>query len=284
MNRLIAAGAALLALSLAVLASASVVRAADADAVGTGLIDLWNKGQPGFGLYITQAGEASGEPNAHSTYTEATGRALAENLLLDFAFLSLESHYDFESAKNVAAGLRSGGPNAGQTLLVRIPPISDDGADAARQRVRELVELGANGVVIPHVMSLDEAREAVSFFEGMDVWSPANPEGSLIAMLIVEDPDVFEDLEAIAAIPGYSALVCGIGSLTAALDGDREAAEAINLQVLAASTSAGLVDLITVNEESVEERIEQGFLGLLAYGPTAEKTLQIGRAAAGRDN
>jgi 2-keto-3-deoxy-L-rhamnonate aldolase RhmA len=247
---------------------------------GTGLVRLWNAGQPGFGLYVSQPATASDEE--HPVYTVETGRALAENTLLDFAFLSLEQHYDFASARNVAQGLRSGGPNAEQTLLVRIPPIHVDGAEAARARVQELVELGANGVVIPHVMSLEEAREAVSFFEGMDVWSPENRDGTLIAMLIVEDPDVFQNLDAIAAIPGYSALVCGIGSLTAALDGDRGAAETINLRVLATSTKAGMADLITVNEDSVEQRIEQGFLGLLAYGPTAEETLRLGRAAVGR--
>ena len=101
-------------------------------------------------------------------------------------------------------------------------------------------------------------------------------------MLIVEDPEVFDELDAIAAIPGYSALVCGIGSLTSALRGDREAAEVINLEVLEASTRAGLADLITADPASVALRVEQGFLGLLAYGPQARETLRIGRAAAGR--
>lgn len=280
MKRLYQVRAVLLGIALAGFSHLTALQATAADDVGLGLIQLWREGQPGFGLYVSQPPTESDEE--HPVYTVETGQSLARNTMLDFAFLSLESHYEFASAKNVAEGLRSGGPNHEQTLLVRIPPISVDGVEAARARVKELVELGANGVVIPHVLTLEEAREAVSFFEGMDVWSPANPDGTLIAMLIVEDPDVFRDLEAIADIPGYSALVCGIGSLTAALDGDREAAEKINLQVLATGAKAGLADLITVNEESIEQRIEQGFLGLLAYGDRADQTLLLGRAAVGR--
>lgn len=245
------------------------------------LIALWAAGQPAFGQYVTQmAGDAGSE--GASRYTVQTGRELAANPLLDFAFLSLEQHYDAVSAGNVARGLGSGGEDAAMPLLVRIPPISTDGEDAARERVREVLALGADGVVIPHVLSAGEARTAISFFEGVDVWSPGNPDGDVIAMLLVEDPEVFAELEEIASMPGYSALVCGIGSLTSALDGDREAAEAIALEVLEVSQRAGLVDLMTVDTESVARRVEQGFLALLAYGPESDEAIRVGRAAAGR--
>ena len=247
-----------------------------------GLVALWSKRQPAFGLYVTQpslAGDPA--PSAPVTFSVETGRELARNAQLDFAFLSLEHHYDAASARNVAdATVQNFGSSV--DLLVRIPPISTDGVDAARARVREVLALGADGVVIPHVLSLEEARTAVSFFDGVDVWSPSNPEGSVVAMLIVEDPDVFDELEAIADIPGYSALVCGIGSLTSALGGDREAAEATCLDVLDASTRAGMVDLMTVDASSVALRVEQGFLALLAYGPQAQEAIRIGRTAAGR--
>ncbi|MEE4278341.1 MAG: c-type cytochrome [Halieaceae bacterium] len=247
--------------------------------VGQGLLELWSEGKPALGYYLRPDSDGGDDPDAHPVYSVQTGRELAENPLPDFAFLSLEHHYDAEAARNVLEGLRSGASNSDLSLLVRIPPISEDGEDAARERVREALELGANGVVIPHVLSLDEAQAAVSFFDGFDVWSPKNPTGSVVAMLIVEDPEVFDDLQAIADLPGYSSLVCGIGSLTAALDGDREAAEAINLQVLATAQAAGLPNMTTVNEASIEQRIEQGFLGLLAYGATANDTLLIGRRA-----
>jgi len=252
-------------------------------AKGRSLIELWASGQPAFGQYVTQSHGESDGPAKSPSYTVDTGLELAANPLLDFAFLSLEQRYEADSAQNVANGIQSGAAGGRQLpLLVRIPPIAVDGADASRARVKELIAMGANGVVIPHVMSAAEARMAVSFFDDANVWSPANPDGDIVAMLIVEDPDVFAELEEIANIQGFSALVCGIGSLTSALNGDRVAAEAINQQVLVQSKLAGKPNLTTVSPESVALRVEQGFLGLLAYGPESQEAIRLGRAAAGR--
>ena len=55
----------------------------------------------------------------------------------------------------------------------------------------------------------------MSFFEeaGADVWSPSNPDGTVIAMLMIEDPGALAAVAEIADVPGYSVLACGIGSL-----------------------------------------------------------------------
>ena len=66
------------------------------------------------------------------------------------------------------------------------------------------------------------------------------------------------------------------------MGGDREAAEKMNLEVLAQSQRARMADMITANTESVARRVDQGFLGLLVYGPTANEVIRLGRAAAGR--
>lgn len=254
-----------------------------APAGNPGVLELWASGETAFGQYVTQMNrQGEGSSQELPSYTVQTGRDLAAKPLLDFAFLSLEQHYDAESVPNVAKGLRNGGTDSEITLLVRIPPISVDGVEAARARVKEVLADGADGVVLPHVRSAEEARIAVSFFEDVNVWSPVNPDGDIIVMLMLEDPDVFAELEEIADIPGYSALSCGIGSLTQALGGDREAAEVLNLKVLAQSQRAGMADIITANTESVAERVSQGFLGLLVYGPTGDEVIRLGRAAAGR--
>lgn len=245
----------------------------------SGLIELWEAGQTAFGQYVT------GVP-----YTVDTGRELAANPLLDYAFLNLEQDYDINAALDLAEGLRSGaGPGvddeaegAAMDLLVRIPPLSEAGVETSRARVKELLAMGVDGVVFPHVRSAEEARMAVSFFEGVNVWSPSNPDGDFIVMLMLETPEVFAELEEIANIPDYSALACGIGSLTSALGGDRETAETMNLEVLAHAERAGLADMITANTESVARRVDQGFLGLLVYGPEANEVIRLGRVAAGR--
>lgn len=236
-----------------------------------GLIELWEGGQTAFGQYVT------GVP-----YTVETGRDLAANTLLDYAFLNLEQEYNINSALELAEGLRSGAGGDPMDLLVRIPPMSEAGVETSRARVNELLAMGADGVVFPHVRSAEEARVAISFFDGVNVWSPANSEGDIVVMLMLETPGVFAELEEIANIPNYSALACGIGSLTGALGGDREAAEKLNLELLAESQRVGLADMITANTESVARRVNEGFLGLLVYGPAANEVIRLGRVAAGR--
>ncbi len=258
-------------------------------------IGLWERDLAAFGVFVPPemsgaggTGPGAGAPARRQRgtprYTVEGGQALARNPLLDFVFLNLERNYDAAAVEAIASGLRAPGAIGHKTLLVRIPSIEQDGEEATRARVREALELGADGVVLPHVRNVAEARAAVSFFEdaGADVWSPSNPDGTVVAMLMVEDPDAVAEAAAIADVPGYSVLACGIGSLTGALDGDREAAEQGNQGVLAEATRAGLADMITANAADVEGRVEQGFLGLLMQPNGADEVIRLGRGAAGR--
>jgi 2-keto-3-deoxy-L-rhamnonate aldolase RhmA len=253
----------------------------------TTLIELWSQDTPAFGVFVPSEGEMGARgPDGERLpprYTAEGGARLAQNPLLDYVFLNLEGSYDPAAVSAIAEGLDSPDAVGDKTLLVRIPPISADGEEAARTRVAEALAAGADGIVLPHVRSPEEARMAVGFFEeaGADVWSPANPDGTVIAMLMIEDAGALASVEEIANTPGYSVLACGIGSLSQAL-GDRAAAEAGNQEVLMHATRAGLPDMITANAEDVAQRIEEGFLGLLMNGPEADAHIEVGRAAAGR--
>lgn len=253
----------------------------------TTLIELWSAGVPTFGIFVPSERErgALGPDGERlpSLYTTAGGERMAQNSLLDYVFLNLEHGYDAEAISAIAAGLASANAVSEKTLLVRIPPISADGADVARERVAEALAAGADGIVIPHVQNTEEARLAVSFFAdiGADVWSAQNPDGTVIAMLMIEDAEALAATEEIADVPGYSVLACGIGSLSAAL-GDRAAGEAGNQKVLEHAKRVGMPDMITANADDVARRIEEGFLGLLMNGPDADAHIEVGRAAAGR--
>lgn len=253
----------------------------------TTLIELWSQGTPAFGVFVPSEREMGARgPDGERLpplYTAEGGARLAQNPLLDYVFLNLEGSYDPEAVSAIAEGLDSPDAVGDKTLLVRIPPISADGEDAARSRIAEALAAGADGIVLPHVRSPEEARMAVGFFEeaGADVWSPQNPDGTVIAMLMIEDPGALAAVEEIADLPGYSVLACGIGSLTQAL-GDRQAAEAGNLEVLMHATRVGLPDMITANADDVAQRVDEGFLGLLMSGPEADAHIEVGRAAAGR--
>src|SRR5690606_9238223 len=107
----------------------SVSQPAEADkgsADRKSLVELWRADQTAFGYYMT-----------HMPFTVETGRELAQNSLLDFAFLNLEQDYALESAREVAKGFRSGGADSAMDLLVRIPPMSEAGVEVSRARVKE---------------------------------------------------------------------------------------------------------------------------------------------------
>ncbi|MEX2467386.1 MAG: aldolase/citrate lyase family protein [Gemmatimonadota bacterium] len=254
------------------------------------VISLWEEGTPAFGIFVPSerdpgARDADGN-RMPPLYTVEGARMLADEPLLDYLFLNLEGSYDPEAVRILVAGLDAGTTDHRPTLLVRLPTIADAGADATRTRVAEVLSLGADGVVIPHVRSPEEARLAVEFFEeaGADVWSPANPDGTIVAMLMVEDPGAIGSVEEIVAVPGYSMLSCGIGSLTGAMDGDREGAEAACQNVRDVAAMAGMPSMMTANANSIADRIEQGYLGLLLSGSVDEAAdvIRTGREIAGR--
>ncbi len=251
----------------------------------TTLVELWSHDTPAFGVFVP--GERRPNPEGGRpvvSYTEEIGRQLAADPLLDYVFLNLERGYDAEAVSAIAAGLESPEATGEKTLLVRIPPISADGPEAARERTAEALAAGADGIVFPHVRDVEEAGMVVDFMEaaGADVWSPSNPGGSVLAMVMIEDPGALAQVAGIADTPGYSVLACGIGSLTGALGGDREAGEAGNQEVLEHARRVGRPDMITADADDVARRIDEGFLGLLMSGPEADEAIRVGRAAAGR--
>ena len=253
-----------------------------------GLVELWAQGKPAFGVYAPNENPGPrgqrGQPPQPAVYTREGGEKLAMNPLYDYVFLNLEGRYDAAAVKAMADGLRS--PNAAgrKALIVRIPPIDKDGAAAAKARVKEALDNGADGVTIPHVTSVDEAKLAIGFFQDAkaNVWSPSNPGGRVIAMLMLEDPAAVARAKEVADLKGYSILACGTGSLAQAMGGDRAGAEAGTQKVLVEARRAKLADMLTANPQDVEQRVKEGFLALLMQGPAADEAITIGRKAAGR--
>jgi 2-keto-3-deoxy-L-rhamnonate aldolase RhmA len=246
----------------------------------TQVIDLWPQGRVAFGVYAPSEAPRGAPP----VYTAEGAAKVSANPLYDFVFLNLEGAYDPAAVKAYGQGLRGAGAASRKTLIVRIPPIDKDGAAVTRGRVKDILDAGADGVTIPHIRSVAEAKEAIGFFQEAkaNVWSPSNPRGEKLAMLMLEDPDAVAQAKAIAGLEGVSILACGIGSLAQALGGDRAAAEAGTQQVLAETKRATLPNMLTANAQDVETRVKEGFLALLMQGPAADEAIARGRAAAGR--
>jgi 2-keto-3-deoxy-L-rhamnonate aldolase RhmA len=215
-------------------------------------------------------------------YTEAGGEKLAANPLYDYVFLNLEGAYDSEAVRAIAAGLRKG-PGPRKALIVRVPAFHEDPA-ASRARVREVFAAGADGMTFPHVETLEEANQiiAAAQAEKINVWSPANPKGDKILMMMLEDPTAVSQAAAFADLKGYSVLACGIGSLRGALKGDAAGAEAGVQKVLAETRRTKLPNMLTATTQDVEQRIKEGFLGILAQGQAQDDAIRMGRKLAGR--
>ncbi len=257
-------------------------RGAGAASTRPGVIDLWTAGKTAFGVFVPDENPAPRGPNrGPAVYTVAGGQALAKNPLIDFVFLNLEGRYDHDAVLAISEGLGKQGTPGRKTMLVRIPSMVDAGPQVTLQRIKEILAMGADGVTLPHVESLDQGRQAVSLFADAraNVWSPANPTGTVIAMLMLEDPRAIVQAKDIADIGGYSVLACGIGSLTGALNGDRVAAEKGNQELLTETKRVKLVNMLTANKGDVALRVKEGFLALLVPN---DEVIKAGRAAAGR--
>jgi 2-keto-3-deoxy-L-rhamnonate aldolase RhmA len=248
-----------------------------ASAANAQVLDLWPQGKVAFGVYAPSEAPRGSPP----VYSAEGAAKVAANPLYDFVFLNLEGAYDPAAVKAYGEGLKKA---SRKTLIVRIPPISKDGADATRTRVKEILDAGADGVTIPHIRDLDEARLALSFFEAAkaNVWSPSNPKGTTLAMLMLEDPKAIAQRKEIADLKGVSILACGIGSLAQALGGDRAGAEAGTQQVLAQTKRVRIANMLPASVKDVEQRVKEGFSAILGQGPQADEMIKIGRAAAGR--
>ena len=138
---------------------------------------------------------------------------------------SREGAYDATAIKAIAEGLRSPAAVSRKTLLVRIPPFHED-AVASAARIKEAFAAGADGVTVPHVQSVDEARQVLQAFAAakVNVWSPSNRAGE-IAMLMIEDPGALGQVKAFADLGGIRILGCDIRSMTDAPGGDRQKGE-----------------------------------------------------------
>ena len=265
------------------------VHALPATAQGRAL-PLWKSGAPAFGMFVPSerapgATDAAGK-RLPPLYTADGAKALAANPLLDYLFLNLEGAYDADAVRAMVAGLAASAAAARPTLLVRIPTIEAAGTDSTRARVKQALSLGADGVVIPHVRSADEARLAAGFFReaGANVWSKANPAGTVIAMLMIEDKGAVAAMQDIAAVPGYSLLSCGIGSLTRDKGGDSPGAESACKQVRDVGAGAGMPSMMTAAASSIRDRLDKGYLGLLMSGSAeqASAVIRTGHEIIGR--
>lgn len=229
------------------------------------MVELLSAGQVAIGVF-------SGD------HTPEQGAIMGADPEPDFVFYSLESGpFDipalraYMDAMETAAGVEGPAP-----VALRVPPIRD-GAEAARDHVRQGLEAGVAAIVFPHVTTRAEAELAVDAM-GTNTW-PNRPDGEHLAILIVEDREGIATLEEITTTPGVGVVFAGPGDLRRSYEGDMEAVEEAIQAVLAACRKAVVPCGVTAGSEDIAERIEQGFRVIIA---TDSAAVGIGQRAAGR--
>jgi 4-hydroxy-2-oxoheptanedioate aldolase len=244
-------------------------------------------GTPAFGIF-------SGD------FSLANARALATSEL-DFIFIDMEhSPYDLETLQEFLLGmtnkeriLEKGNLQMDVTPLVRIPM---NGRENLQWLVKQVLDVGAFGIVFPYVETREETENAISsmrypqrrgdagmepagtrgaspgiarwfwgasdYFDRADVW-PLDPRGDLLAVIQIESRKGVENIEEIAAVPGIGAIFIGPSDLSISygVPGQREHPEvaAGMKKVLAVCKRRNIPCGLTTSGDSVEQYLEEGY-------------------------
>ncbi len=220
---------------------------------------------------------------------------------LDFIILDMEHQaMDFERLQTFFLGMTDKASIARQgNLQVRVPPIvriPTYGRDLNEFIVKQVLDLGAFGIMYPAIETRAQALEAVraarypprkgfahpepigmrgngnmpaAWFWGLsrpeysqraDTW-PVNPQGELLLLLQIETAEGVKNIDEIVKVPGLGVIFIGPNDLSYSLgvaDGAPEHEAAIQT-VLKACLANNVPCAITVDAEDVVQRMKQGF-------------------------
>jgi 4-hydroxy-2-oxoheptanedioate aldolase len=243
---------------------------------------------------------------------------------LDFIILDMEHQaLDFERLQSFFLGMTDRAAIARQgNLQQRVPPIvriPTYGRALNESIVKQVLDVGAFGIMYPAIESADQALQAVraarypprrgakypepagirgngnmpgAWFWGLsrpeysqkaDTW-PVNPEGELLLLMQIETVEGVKHANEIAKVPGVGVIFVGPNDLSYSLgvaDGAPEHEAAIQT-VLKACLAANVPCAITVDADDVARRLKEGFrmVSLGSGGLEAQMDLALRNARA----
>jgi 4-hydroxy-2-oxoheptanedioate aldolase len=220
---------------------------------------------------------------------------------LDFIIIDMEHRgLDYERLETFLLGTTNKAEIAKQgNLQVRQPPIvriPTYGRAPNEAIVKQVLDMGAFGIMFPAIENKEQALQAVSasrypqlkgskhpepvgrrgngnmpaaWFWGLsrpeyslraDVW-PANPQGELLLFLQIETAEGVKNVDEILSVPGIGVVFVGPNDLSWSLgvpQGTPEHEQAVST-VLKAAMARNIPAAITVTEKDVVARLKQGF-------------------------
>ena len=245
---------------------------------------------------------------------------------IDYVYVDMEhGPMDFTALQAFLLGMidkraiaESGSLRANVTPLARIAPY---GRESSAWVVKQALDIGLMGLIFPSIETASQALEAVramrypqrrnsrypeptglrgsgaaigSWFWGLsgadyarhaDTW-PLNPDGDLLALMMIESREGVRNANAIAAVPGVAGFYVGPSDLSNSLGVPRNApeVEAAIQTIVAVCTAHNIACGITASVDDMSHRIEQGFTilgaGRAGGGLTAgnDAAVRAGRA------
>jgi 4-hydroxy-2-oxoheptanedioate aldolase len=202
--------------------------------------------------------------------------------------------------------------------MVRIPP---NGRDRDQWVIKQMLDTGVYGLVLPHLNSVEDAQAAVvaarypqtpgvadfepagqrgwsraacrywgltpqAYYDAADLW-PLDPDGNILLMGIIEETQGVKNIRNILRqVKGIGAIWAGPGdlSISMGLRGDTkhpQVQEAL-LQILTACQECGVPCAIGAAADEVAMRLEQGFRIIIGTPVKTTPMLTEGRRLAGR--
>ena len=169
--------------------------------------------------------------------------------MIDFILIDMEHQpFDMSEVRNFLLALNSkrdvivkGNLQPNIATLVRIPA---DGNQPHHAMIKQVLDMGAHGVVVPHVRSAEDAKRIIQacryaqpkdskipepegtrgaspwlsaylwgltlpgYVERADVW-PLNPKGDILAVIMIEDGEGVQNINEILKVKGIGAVIFG---------------------------------------------------------------------------
>lgn len=245
---------------------------------------------------------------------------------IDYVYVDMEhGPMDFAALQTFLLGMtdkqaiaESGSLRSRVAALARIAPY---GRETPEWAVKQALDIGLMGLIFPSIETAEQAERAVrsmrypqprgsrypqppgrrgsgatiaTWFWGVsgaeytrraDLW-PLNPEGDLVALMMMESAEGVRNADAIASVPGVTGFYVGPSDLSNSLGLPRDAPE-VEEAIQAAVDVCAAHDLacgITASAADMPRRIAQGFrilgAGRAGGGLTAENAAAV---QAGRD-
>jgi 4-hydroxy-2-oxoheptanedioate aldolase len=257
-------------------------------------IELMEAKKPAFGVFSSNVSTRNGAAMASSG--------------LDFVIVDLEhSPFDPTRLEGYLLGMvskaeihKKGNLQPGVVPFVRVPAA---GREQLQFVIKQVLDLGPMGIVVPHVDTAKDARAMVQacrfpqlngvpdyepagkrgigygwaarywglsgteYAERADVW-PLDPKGEISLWLMIETKEAVENCLEIARVPGVAGLFIGPSDLAFSLGvplGDPAVETAIE-KIVAVSQQTGVPLGTLCGAGDVEKRLSQGFRFLAVGG------------------